>query len=97
MRKSLREVIFIPTAPCALHPVQLLKPMNEIEELDDDSEEVHTSSLLNRYMQRSASLENISFHFTGSLTNLDDLNIVRPIKYDKMSHMTIIVSYLENN
>ena len=96
MRKSLREVIFIPTAPSE-ERVQLLKPMNEIEELDDDSEEVHTSSLLNRYMQRSASLENISFHFTGSLTNLDDLNIVRPIKYDKMSHMTIIVSYLENN
>ena len=59
MRKSSREVIFIPTAPSE-ERVQLLKPMNEIEELDDDSEEVHASGLLNRYMQRSPSLENIS-------------------------------------
>ena len=59
MRKSSREVIFIPTAPSE-ERVQLLKPMNEIEELDDDSEEVHTSGLLNRYIQRSPSLENIS-------------------------------------
>ena len=27
---------------------------------------------------------------TGSLTNLDDLNIARPIKSDKMGHMTVI-------
>ena len=59
MRKSSREVIFIPTAPSE-ERVQLLKPMNEIEELEDDSEEVHTSGLLNRYIQRSPSLENIS-------------------------------------
>ena len=59
MRKSSQEVIFIPTAPSE-ERVQLLKPMNEMEELDDDSEEVHASGLLNRYMQRSQSLENIS-------------------------------------
>ena len=28
---------------------------------------------------------------TGSVTNLDDLNIVRPIKSDKMGHVTVIV------
>ena len=28
---------------------------------------------------------------TDSLTNLDDLGIVRPIKSDKMRHVTIIV------
>ena len=59
MRKSSREVIFINTTPPE-ERVQLLKPMNEIEELDDDSEEVHSSGLLNRYIQRPASLENIS-------------------------------------
>ena len=59
MRKSSREVIFILTAPSE-ERVQLLKPMNEIEELDDDSDDVHTSGLLNRYMQRPPSLENIS-------------------------------------
>ena len=59
MRKSSREVIFINTTPPE-ERVQLLKPMNEIEEMDDDSEEVHSSGLLNRYIQRPASLENIS-------------------------------------
>ena len=59
MRKSSREVIFINTTSPE-ERVQLLKPMNEIEELDDDSEEVHSSGLLNRYIQRPASLENIS-------------------------------------
>ena len=59
MRKSSREVIFINTTPPE-ERVQLLKPMNEIKEMDDDSEEVHSSGLLNRYIQRPASLENIS-------------------------------------
>lgn len=34
--------------------------MNEIEEMDDDSEEIHSTGLLNRYIQRPVSLENIS-------------------------------------
>ena len=59
MRKSSREVIFINTTPPE-ERVQLSKPMNEIEETDDDSEEVHSSGLLNRYIQRPASIENIS-------------------------------------
>ena len=59
MRKSSRQVIFINTTPPE-ERVQLLKPMNEIEEMDDDSEEVHSSGLLNRYKQRPASFENIS-------------------------------------
>ena len=59
MRKSSRQVIFINITPPE-ERVQLLKPMNEIEEMDDDSEEVHCSGLLNRYKQRPASFENIS-------------------------------------
>ena len=47
--------------------MQLLKPMNELEEMDDDSEEVHSSGLLNRYIQRPASLENISLADWGAL------------------------------
>ena len=58
MRRSSRQVIFINTTPPE-ERVQLLKPMNEIEEMDDDSEEVHCSGLLNRYKQRPASFENI--------------------------------------
>ena len=59
MRKSSREVIFIPTAPPD-ETVQLLKSMNEIEEIDDDSEEIHSNGLLHRYRQRLACLENIT-------------------------------------
>lgn len=51
-------MIFINTTPPE-ERVQLLKPMNGIEEMDD-SEEVHSSGLLNRYIQRPASRENIS-------------------------------------
>jgi len=59
MRKSSRQVIFINTTPPE-ERVQLLKPMTEIEEMDDDSEEVHSSGLLNRHIQRPVSFENIS-------------------------------------
>ena len=44
MRKSFRQVIFINTTP-AEERVQLLKPMNEVKEMEDDSEEVHSSGL----------------------------------------------------
>ena len=59
MRKSSREVIFIPTDPPD-ERVQLLKSMNEIEEMDDESEEIHSNGLLHRYTQRPACLENIA-------------------------------------
>ena len=61
MRKSSRQVIFVNTAPpedtCR---IKLLKPMTEIEEMDDDSEDVHCTGLLNRYIRRPAVLENVS-------------------------------------
>ena len=59
MRKSSREVIFIPTAPPD-ERVQLLKPRNEIDEMEDDSEEIHSKGLLIRYIQRPACLENVT-------------------------------------
>ena len=59
MRKSSRQVIFINTAPPE-DRVKLLKPMTEIEEMDDDSEDVHCTGLLNRYTQRPTALENVS-------------------------------------
>lgn len=56
MRKCSREIIFIHTARPG-ERVQLLKPISEIKELDDDSEEIHSTGLLNWYMRRPASLE----------------------------------------
>jgi len=46
MRKaSSREIVFINTTPPE-ERVQLLKPVNDIKEMDDDSEEIYTSGLL---------------------------------------------------
>ena len=59
MRKSSKKMIFIPTAPPD-ERVQLLKSVNEIEEMDDDSEEIHSNGLLQRYIQRPACLKNIT-------------------------------------
>ena len=59
MRKTSRKVIFINTSPPE-DRVHLLKPMNEIEEMDDDSEEIHSGGLLNRYIKRPANLEIVS-------------------------------------
>ena len=39
--------------------VQLLKSMNEIEEMDDDSEEIHSNGLLQRYIQRPVALKTL--------------------------------------
>ena len=69
MRKSSREVIFIPTAPPD-ERVQLLKSMNEIEEMDDDSEEIHSNGLLHRYIQRPACLENVTLADWAALYDL---------------------------
>ncbi|PFX12751.1 hypothetical protein AWC38_SpisGene23241, partial [Stylophora pistillata] len=44
-RKSSREVIFITTSPPE-EKAQLLKPMNEIEEVEDDSEDIHSTGLI---------------------------------------------------
>ena len=59
MRKSSREVIFINTTPPE-ERVQLLKPINEIEQMPDESEEIHSGGLLKRYIERPASLQNVT-------------------------------------
>ena len=59
MQKSSREVIFVPIASPD-ERVQLFKSINEIEEMDDDSEEIHSNGLLHRYIQRPACLENVT-------------------------------------
>ena len=57
MRKSSREVIFVNTSPPA-ERVELLQPMSEIEEMEDECEEIHSGGILKRYTERPASLEN---------------------------------------
>ena len=59
MRKSSRQVIFIPTSP-PNERVQLLKPLSEIEKMPDECEEIHFGGLLKRYTERPISVENIT-------------------------------------
>jgi len=59
MRRSSRQIIFINTSPPE-ERVELLKPLNDIKEMDDDCEEIYTSGLLKRYCKRPAKLENVT-------------------------------------
>ena len=59
MRKSSREVVFINTAPPE-DRVELLKPINDIKQMEDDCEEIFTSSLLKKYTQRPQRLEHVT-------------------------------------
>ena len=59
MRKSCRQVVFINTSPPG-ERVELLKPMSEIEKMEDECEEIHSGGLLKRYIERPASLQNIT-------------------------------------
>ena len=59
MRKSSRQVVFINTSPPE-DRVQLLKLLQEINDLEDDSDEIYASGLIKRYTKRPAKLENVS-------------------------------------
>ena len=59
MRKSSRQVVFINTSPPE-DRVKLLKPVQEIKDLEDESDEIYASGLINRYTKRPANLENLS-------------------------------------
>ena len=56
MRKSSREEVFINTAPPE-ERVGLLKPINDMKQMEDDCEEIFTSSLLKKCTQRPQRLE----------------------------------------
>ena len=45
MRKASRQIIFINTSPPD-ERVELLKPIEDIKEMDNDSEEIYTTGLL---------------------------------------------------
>ena len=59
MRRSSREVVFINTSPSD-ERINLLKPLEQIQELEDDSEEIQTGGLIERYKKRPVNLENIA-------------------------------------
>ena len=59
MRKASRSVIFINTSPPA-ERVELLKPLIEIENMEDDSEEIQSGGLLKRYVERHKCMQNVT-------------------------------------
>ena len=59
IRKASWQIIFISTSPPD-NRVELLKPIDDIENMDDDSEEIFISGLLKRYCKRPAKLENLT-------------------------------------
>ena len=59
MRKSSRQVVFINTSPPE-DRVQLLKPLKDINEMEDDSQDVYTKGLIDRYAKRARNLEHLS-------------------------------------
>ena len=59
MKKASREVIFINTSPSE-DRVELLKPLNDIKDMEDDCEEIYTGGLLKRYSKRPARFEHLT-------------------------------------
>ena len=59
MRKASRQIIFINTSPPE-ERVELLKPLTDIEEMDDDCEDIYTGGLLKRYCKRPVKLEHLT-------------------------------------
>ena len=59
MRKVSRQIIFINTSPPD-ERVEFLKPIEDIKEMDDDSEEICTTGLLKRYCKHPPKLENLT-------------------------------------
>ena len=91
MRKSSRQVVFINTSPPE-DRVQLLKPLQEIDAMEDDSDEVYASGLIKRYIKRPAKLENLSLADWAAWYD----NTGKP--YVKPSHKLDIDNYpLETN
>ena len=77
MRKSYRQVVFINTSPPA-DRVQLLKPLQEINDLEDESDEIYAHGLISRYTKRPANLENLSLADWAAWYDLHSKSYIKP-------------------
>ena len=59
MKKASRQIIFINTS-LPEGKVELLTPIDDIKEMDDNCEEIYTSGLLKRYSKHPAKLEHLT-------------------------------------
>lgn len=58
MRKVSREIVFVHTSPEAR--VQLLKPLNSLQHLEDECEQIYEGGLIKRYTMVTKELEDIT-------------------------------------
>ena len=79
MRKSSRQVVFINTSPPE-ERVKLLKPLQEIKDLEDESDEIYASSLINRYTKRPANLENLSLADWAAWYDSHNKSYIKPCR-----------------
>jgi len=59
IRKASRQIVFVNTSPPD-ERVELLKPLHDIQEMDDDCEDNYTSGLINSYPKCPAQLEHLT-------------------------------------
>ena len=79
MRKSSRQVVFISTSPPE-ERVKLLKPLQEIKDLEDESDEIYASGLINRYTKRPANLENLSLADWAAWYDSHNKSYIKPCR-----------------
>ena len=59
IRKASRQIVFVNTSPPDKR-MELLKPLHDIQEMDDDCEDNYTSGLINSYSKCPAQLEHLT-------------------------------------
>jgi len=59
IRKASRQVVFINTST-PTDRINVLKPLSDIKEMDDDCEDSYTGNLIKRYTKRPVSLEHLT-------------------------------------
>lgn len=59
MRKAAQQVVFINTSTPS-ERINVLKPLSDIKEMDDDCEDIYTGNLIKRYTKRPVSLQHLT-------------------------------------
>ena len=59
LKQMTRKVVFVNTA-AKEDRVSLLKPINQIQDMDNDSEDIYQTSLMDRYAARPDQLNHVS-------------------------------------
>ena len=96
MRKFSHQVVFINTSPPG-DRVQLLKPLQEIKYLEDESDEIYASGLINRYAKRPASLENLSLADWAAWYDSHNKSYIKPCHELDIDHYLLETNVDDND